>query len=124
MERFCGVLIEHFAGSFPLWLAPEQIRILPITDAQNDFAKEASDLLKSAGLRVEMDVSSDKLGAKIRRGQLDKIPYLAVIGAREAEARSLAIRSRAKGEEGVIPLEKFFESASREYKDRLLPGSV
>ncbi len=124
MERFCGVLIEHFAGSFPLWLAPEQIRLLPITDAQTAFANEALNELKKVGLRVTADFASDKLGAKIRRGQLDKVPYLCVIGGREAETRSLAVRSRAKGDEGALPLQEFITRLREEYRSRALPCSV
>ena len=101
MERFCGVLIEHFGGDFPLWLAPEQVRVLPISDKVMDSAEEVLNQLKAAGLRATIDQHSDKLGAKIRRGELDKIPYTLVLGAKEAEIASVSVRSRAKGDEGV-----------------------
>ncbi len=122
MERFCGVLIEHFAGSFPLWLAPEQIRILPITDAQNAFCEELLGKLRDAGLRAELDGTSDKLGAKIRRGQLDKVPYLAVVGAREAESAAVSLRSRAKGEEGSVGIDTLLPRLTAEVRERTLPG--
>lgn len=101
MERFCGVLIEHFGGDFPLWLAPEQVRVLPISDKVMNEAQNVLRQLKAAGLRAAIDTHSDKLGAKIRRGELDKIPYTLVLGAKEAEIASVSVRSRAKGDEGV-----------------------
>lgn len=101
MERFCGVLIEHFGGDFPLWLAPEQVRVLPISDKVMDEAQLVLNQLKAGGIRASIDTHNEKLGAKIRRGELDKIPYTLVLGAKEAEIESVSVRSRAKGDEGV-----------------------
>jgi threonyl-tRNA synthetase len=121
MERFCGVLIEHFAGDFPLWLAPEQVRILPISDKVLDFAQATLAQLQAADLRVALDTHSDKLGAKIRRAELDKVPYVLVLGQKEAEALSASVRSRAKGDEGVHPVAALVERFKQEIATRALP---
>jgi threonyl-tRNA synthetase len=121
MERFCGVLIEHFAGDFPAWLAPEQVRLVPISDKVNDYGCSLLDQLKAAGVRATLDEHSDKLGAKIRRAELDKVPYTLVLGAKEAEAQSVSVRSRAKGDEGVMPFAAFLEKIRGEIATRALP---
>ncbi len=107
MERFVGVLIEHFAGAFPLWLAPVQVALLPITDAQLPYARELLEKLRNAGLRAVLDDSPEKIGKKIRAAELQKIPYMAVIGAKEAEAGSIALRRHGKGNQGVLPVNEF-----------------
>jgi len=121
MERFCGVLIEHFAGDFPVWLAPEQIRLVPISDKVGDYGKNLLTQLRAAGLRATLDEHSDKLGAKIRRAELEKIPYTLVLGAKEAEAQAVSVRSRAKGDEGVIPFAQYLERVKAEVATRALP---
>ncbi len=121
MERFCGVLIEHFAGDFPAWLAPEQVRLVPISDKVNDYGRGLLDQLKAAGVRATLDEHSDKLGAKIRRAELDKVPYTLVLGAKEAEAQSVSVRSRAKGDEGVMPFAAYLEKIKTEIATRALP---
>jgi threonyl-tRNA synthetase len=121
MERFCGVLIEHFAGDFPAWLAPEQVRLVPISDKVNDYGRGLLDQLKAGGVRATLDEHSDKLGAKIRRAELDKVPYTLVLGAKEAEAQSVSVRSRAKGDEGVMPFAAYLEKIKTEIATRALP---
>ncbi len=121
MERFCGVLIEHFAGDFPLWLAPEQIRLVPISDKVLDYAKTALAQMQAADLRVTLDTHSDKLGAKIRRAELDKVPYVLVLGQKEAEALSASLRSRAKGDEGVHKLDDLVARFKSEVATKALP---
>jgi threonyl-tRNA synthetase len=121
MERFVGVLIEHFAGDFPAWLAPEQVRVLPISEKVGDYAREVVGLLKAAGFRAGLDEHSDKLGAKIRRTEVEKVPYALVIGPKEAEARAVAVRSRAKGDEGVMPFDAYLEKLRTEVTTRALP---
>ncbi len=121
MERFCGVLIEHFAGDFPLWLAPEQVRILPISDKVLDFAKSTLAEFQAADLRVTLDTHSDKLGAKIRRAELEKVPYVLVLGQKEAEAMSASVRSRAKGDEGVHKIADLVQRFKTEIATRALP---
>jgi len=121
MERFCGVLIEHFGGDFPLWLAPEQVRLVPISDKVLDYAKATLDRLVAADVRATLDTHSDKLGAKIRRAELEKIPYVLVLGAKEAETQSASVRSRAKGDEGVHPVAELLARFQREVATRALP---
>ena len=120
MERFVGVLIEHFAGAFPLWLAPEQVRILPISDKFAAYADEVVAALRAAGVRAVVDTSQDKLGAKIRLAQIDKVPYMIVVGGKEAESRQVSVRSRKAGDEGSKPLEEFVERIKQEIGERLL----
>ncbi len=122
MERFCGVLSEHFNGDFPVWLAPEQVRLLPISEKTLDYGRDLLAQLKAAGVRAVLDEHSDKLGAKIRRAELDKVPYTLVLGAKEAEARAVSVRSRAKGDEGVLPFAHYFERLKTEIATRALAG--
>ncbi len=120
MERFVGVLIEHFAGAFPVWLAPEQARILPISEKVAGYADEVAGALRAAGVRAAVDGSQDKLGAKIRLAQLEKVPYMLVVGGKEAESRQVSVRSRKAGDEGVHPLNDFVERIKTEISERVL----
>ncbi len=120
MERFTGVLIEHFAGHFPVWLAPEQVRILTISEKSETFATEALAQLKAAGLRVSLDNSPEKVGAKIRNAQLQRIPYMLVIGEKEAAAASVSVRHAKKGDLGVRLLADFLPELTREVAERSL----
>jgi threonyl-tRNA synthetase len=120
MERFCGVLIEHFGGDFPVWLSPEQVRLVPISEKTLDYGSELLSQLKAAGVRASLDEHNDKLGAKIRRAEIEKIPYTLVLGAKEAEAKSVSVRSRAKGDEGVVPFEQFVPRVQNEIRLRSL----
>lgn len=121
MERFCGVLIEHFGGDFPAWLAPEQVRLVPISDKVADYARILLAELKAGGFRATLDEHSDKLGAKIRRAELDKVPYTLVIGQKEAEANSVSVRSRARGDEGVMTADAYLAKLRTEVDTRALP---
>ncbi|MBN1268525.1 MAG: threonine--tRNA ligase [Kiritimatiellae bacterium] len=105
IERFFGILIEHYAGAFPLWLAPEQVRALPLTDHQIEAAQGIAARLREAGFRAGVDTRSDKIGAKIRQAQIEKIPYMLIIGPKEVEAGTVALRSRADGDLGPITLD-------------------
>ncbi|MBL9155652.1 MAG: threonine--tRNA ligase [Verrucomicrobiales bacterium] len=120
MERFVGVLIEHFAGKFPTWLSPEQVRVLPISEKFLDFAGEVEAVLREAGVRVTVDRSDDKVGAKIRLAQLDKIPYMLVIGAREAESQEVSVRHRDRGDAGSSPVLAFRDQVVAEIRSRSL----
>ena len=120
MERFCGVLIEHFGGDFPVWLSPEQVRLVPISEKTLDYGNELLSLLKAAGVRATIDSHNDKLGAKIRRSEIEKVPYTLVLGAKEAEARSVSVRSRARGDEGVLPVDQFVQRITGEIRSRSL----
>jgi threonyl-tRNA synthetase len=106
LERLIGILIEEYAGDFPLWLAPVQIRLLPVGDLQLDFTKEVAARMVALGIRAEVDLSGDRLGKLIRNAEKDKIPVMAVVGAKEVEANSLSIRTRASGELGVITVDE------------------
>jgi threonyl-tRNA synthetase len=109
IERFFGVLIEHYAGAFPLWLAPVQVVVLPITDRINEYAQSVAAELRHAGFRVETNLKSDKIGAKIRDAQLQKIPYMVVLGDKELEEQKVAVRERKKGDIGQMSLAEFKE---------------
>ncbi|MBK8571873.1 MAG: threonine--tRNA ligase [Holophagaceae bacterium] len=118
LERFMGILVEHTAGAFPAWLAPVQVAILPITDRANAFATEIAARAKSLGLRAELDARNESLKAKIREAQLAKVPYMLVIGDREAEAGTVSVRHRHRGDLGVQPLEGFLQTLATEVQDR------
>jgi threonyl-tRNA synthetase len=120
MERFVGVLIEHFAGAFPVWLAPEQARVLPVSDKVAAYADEVVAALRAAGVRAVVDGSQDKLGAKIRLAQVEKVPYMLVVGGKEAESRQVSVRSRKAGDEGVLALDNFVERIKTEISERVL----
>ncbi len=120
MERFTGVLIEHFAGHFPAWLAPEQVRVLTISEKSEEFANEALTQLRAAGVRASLDNTAEKIGAKIRNAQLQKIPYMLVIGEKEATAKSVAVRHAKRGDLGVKPLADFLASILDEIATRSL----
>jgi threonyl-tRNA synthetase len=120
MERFCGVLIEHFGGDFPTWLAPQQLRLLPISDRFEEATQAIHQSYRDAGIRVGVDSHSDKLGAKIRRAELDKIPYTAIIGEKEVESGTLSIRSRFTGNEGSQPIDDFLTRLQDEIRTRKL----
>ena len=120
MERFVGVLIEHFAGAFPVWLAPEQARILPVSEKVADYAQEVAAALRGAGVRVGVDTSQDKLGAKIRLAQVEKVPYMIVLGGKEAESRQVSVRSRKAGDEGLHAIDSFVERIKTEISERVL----
>ena len=120
VERFFGVLIEHYAGAFPMWLAPVQVAVLPITDRVNDYAEELERELRLRGFRVEANLRSEKIGAKIRDAQLQKVPFMLVVGDREKEQRAVAVRERAKGDIGVMSIDEFQEMARRLVETRAL----
>jgi threonyl-tRNA synthetase len=118
IERFIGILIEHFAGAFPTWLAPVQVKVLPISDKFMDYAKEVTDKLNAADVRVELDTRSEKIGYKIREAQMQKIPYMLVVGAKEAEQGVVSVRSRYNGDEGQKDLDTFLSEIKEEIRTR------
>ena len=107
IERFIGVITEHFAGAFPAWLAPVQVKILPVTDRALDYAKELSDALDGQGFRVEVDDRNEKIGKKIREATLEKVPYMIVVGDRDMENKTVSVRTRAGEDLGAMSLEDF-----------------
>lgn len=117
-ERFLGVLIEHYAGAFPLWLAPVQATLIPITDRHVEYARDAAKQLRAAGLRVEVDESNNRMGGKIRQAQLQKVPYMLIIGDKEQQAGAVAVRKRSGDDLGALPLVAFIELARDEVATR------
>jgi threonyl-tRNA synthetase len=120
MERFTGLLIEHFEGKFPTWLAPEQVRVLPISEKFLENAESAAERLAEAKVRVSVDRSAEKIGAKIRLARLERIPYMVVIGAREAQEGTVSVRHRDHGDLGAMPLDDFVGNISTEIANRSL----
>lgn len=118
MERFTGLLIEHFEGKFPTWLSPEQVRVLPISDKVTDVAAAHRAALSARGVRVTVDETPDKIGAKIRNARLDRVPYMLVLGQREAEDGTVSVRHRDKGDLGAMPFEQFADLVAREIAER------
>ena len=113
VERFFGVLIEHYAGAFPLWLAPVQVGLVPISEKHHDYAKSVQQRLEAAGLRIEADLSNQKMNAKIRDFGLQKIPFILILGDKEAASDSVSVRVRAKGDEGSVTLDAFLDRAKK-----------
>lgn len=118
IERFIGILIEHYAGAFPLWLAPVQVIVMPISDRQLEYAESVAETLRRSGLRVEVDSRNEKIGYKIREGQLQKVPYMLVIGDKEVESGMVAVRSRRDGDKGVQPIKDFLAAANKEISEK------
>ena len=116
-DRFIGILTEHFAGAFPVWLAPVQIKILPIADKHKEYSKQLLNKLEEQGLRVELDDREEKIGYKIREAQLQKIPYMLIIGDKEVEANAVGVRSRKDGDIGQMPVEEFINKIQEEIKN-------
>ncbi len=119
IERFIGILIEHFAGAFPTWLAPVQVRVLPISEKYMDYAENVKKKLDEAGIRVELDTRSEKIGYKIREAQQAKIPYMLVVGQKEEEDGTVAVRSRAAGDEGTKSLDAFIADIQKEIEAKV-----
>lgn len=120
IERFIGILIEHFAGAFPTWLAPVQVKVLPISDKYMDYANKVLARLDEAGIRAETDTRAEKIGYKIREAQMNKIPYMLVVGAKEEETGVVSVRSRFAGDEGAKGLDEFIASAKEEIEAKTI----
>ena len=118
IERFIGIITEHFAGAFPVWLSPVQVEVMPITDRTSDYAKDVAAKLSAAGVRVETDLRNEKIGYKIREAQMQKTPYMLVIGDREVESGAVAVRTRSGEDLGAMPLDAFIERITGEIKSR------
>jgi threonyl-tRNA synthetase len=120
VERFFGILIEHYDGAFPVWLAPVQVTVLPITDRQNEYAREVRRRLVNAGVRTEVDDRSEKVNLKIREAQLQKVPYMLVVGDREAQAGQVSVRHRKHADQGVQTLDAFLEMIGEEIEKKIV----
>jgi threonyl-tRNA synthetase len=120
-ERFMAILIEHFAGAFPVWLAPEQVRVLPISDQQAEAAQGVTARLRAAGIRAHLDAGNQTLNYRIREGEVHKVPYMAVVGQREAEADTVAVRIRGAGsKQEIVPVAEFIERVVDQVRSRAL----
>ena len=117
-ERFIGILIEHYAGEFPLWLAPVQARVLPLADRHVGYAREVAGALGAAGLRAELDDRTESVGRKIREAELRKVPYMLVVGDREAEQRAVALRRHREGDLGTMALDEAVTRLAAEAAER------
>ena len=120
-ERFFGVYIEHTGGDFPLWVAPEQVRVIPITDRNHEYGRQVLSKLRASGFRADIDERSEKIGYKIREGELQKVPFLLIVGDKEAEAGNVAVRARREGDKGATALDAFVKSI---IDDTKIPGSI
>ncbi len=120
IERFIGILIEHFAGAFPAWLAPTQVKIIPVSERHLDYALELKDAYAKAGIRVEADTRNEKLGYKIRQAQLEKVPYMLIVGDKEIETKTVSVRSRKKGDIGSMSADEFIAMLKKEIEDKAL----
>ena len=118
LERFIGILTEHFAGKFPVWMAPVQAKVIPVSNNQMAYAKEIADKLSAADIRVELDENNDTLGYKIRKAQMEKVPYMIIIGDKEVEAGNISVRTRKGADEGSVDLESFINRVHDEVKNR------
>ena len=116
-ERFIGILTEHYAGAFPTWLSPVQVKILPIADAHKEYAEKVLEELDNNGIRAELDERQEKIGYKIREAQLQKIPYMLIIGDKEVEANAVGVRSRSDGDIGAMGLEDFISKIKKEVEE-------
>ena len=119
IERFIGIITEHYAGAFPLWLAPVQVKILPIGEGHIEYANKVKDILEENHLRVEVDARNEKRGYKIREAQLKKVPYMLVVGDKEMAEGLVAVRSRSEGELGQLTIEDFTKRAVEEVKSKV-----
>ena len=118
IERFIGILIEHFAGSFPVWMAPNQVRVMPITDKQQAYAKEVNDKLFELGYRTQLDDRNEKIGKKIREAQVQKVPFMLIVGEKEAESKTVAVRQRHGGDLGAMTLDAFIARMQKDIDEK------
>ena len=119
LERFIGILIEHFAGAFPSWIAPVQVKVVPVTEKHMNYARSVADALSASNVRVEIEEGNDTLGYKIRKAQMEKVPYTLVVGDKEMNGHTVSVRSRKNGDEGSLPVAVFVSNLIREIRDRL-----
>ena len=118
LERFIGILIEHFAGAFPSWIAPVQVKVVPVTEKHMNYARSVADALSASNVRVEIEEGNDTLGYKIRKAQMEKVPYTLVVGNKEMNGHTVSVRSRKNGDEGSLPVAVFVSNLIREIRDR------
>ncbi|HNY97954.1 MAG TPA: His/Gly/Thr/Pro-type tRNA ligase C-terminal domain-containing protein, partial [Candidatus Pacearchaeota archaeon] len=118
VERFIGVLLEYHSGNLPLWLAPEQVWVMPISQAHEEYARNVMAQLKETGLRVYLNNENETIGKRIRNGEMQRIPYVLVVGQKEMDANSVSVRKRLQGDMGAMPLDKFIELAKLDLEQK------
>jgi threonyl-tRNA synthetase len=123
MERFMGILIEQYAGALPVWLSPEQARVLTISEKSNDYALAVHKRLSDAGLRCGLDISDEKIGAKIAKTHAEKLPYMLVVGPKEAEANAVNVRIRGRQDSKTIPVEQFLAAVQQRIADKAIDAA-
>jgi threonyl-tRNA synthetase len=119
IERFIAILTEHYAGAFPIWLAPVQVKVMPISERQNDYAVQVAKKLEDLDIRVELDNRNEKIGYKIREAQMQKVPYMLIVGDKEIENNAVAVRDRKEGDRGSMNLDDFIVNIQKEIKDKI-----
>lgn len=119
IERFIAILTENFAGAFPVWIAPTQVTVIPVSERQYDYAKEIAGRLNELDIRVESDLRSEKVGYKIREAQLKKVPYMLIVGDKEVEGGSVSVRDRKEGDKGAMKLQDFISHIQNEIADKI-----
>ena len=119
-ERFIGIITEHFAGAFPVWLSPVQVSILPISDNQKEYAEKIKAILEEKEIRVELDARQEKIGYKIREAQLQKVPYMLILGEKEVEANAVGVRKRKEGDIGQMSIEDFVSMILKEIEEKAM----
>jgi len=120
IERFIGVITEHFAGAFPVWLAPVQVKVMPITDRCAEYATQIADRLNELGMRAETDLRNEKIGYKIREAQVQKLPYMLVVGDKEAENGTVSVRTRSGVDLGAMPVDEFIAKIQEEIRTKAI----
>ena len=118
LERFIGILIEHFAGAFPTWIAPVQVKVIPVTEKHMDYAKSVAKTLSESNIRVELEEANETLGYKIRKAQMEKVPYMLIVGDKEEKSHTVSIRSRKDGDKGSMMVPMFIAGLMQEIKSR------
>lgn len=118
LERFIGILIEHYAGAFPTWIAPVQVKVIPVTEKNLEYAKAVADAMSESDIRVEVEEANETLGYKIRKAQMEKVPYMLIVGDKEMKSHTVSIRNRKNGDEGSTPVAMFVANLIREIKTR------
>jgi threonyl-tRNA synthetase len=119
IERFIAILTEHYAGAFPVWLSPVQVKVMPISDRQVEYAAKVAKRLDDLDIRVELDDRNEKIGYKIREAQMQKVPYMLVVGDKEIENNAVAVRDRKEGDRGSMSLDEFISNIQKEIKDKI-----
>ena len=119
LERFIGILIEHYAGAFPTWIAPVQVKVIPVTEKNLEYAKAVADAMSESDIRVEVEEANETLGYKIRKAQMEKVPYMLIVGEKEAENGEVSVRRQGEGDKGTMKFEEFAKILNEEVQNMI-----